>query len=588
MSGRIDVPSPAERRADLERTFAPWQPRTFDQQFDRAVERFADRPYVISGDRQLTYAQVQAQAHVYADGLVQLGVRPGDHVAILMANFPEYTPLKLAIARAGAVAVPLNYLYRTQELGYVLRQSESRFLITMSSFRDLDYLAMLDQLSPGWERRRGGTGLGTVERVITFSPSGERRDDVMTVEDLDQVGRQSAGVCRGGHRRPTDPSDIMYTSGTTGSPKGVLLTHDGTQRTAYGSTHCRAIGDGNRVVFALPCYHMFAYEQAVQASMFVGGTILPQPKFDPVEYFTAIEAHGVTDLLAVPTMSVALVQHPRRQDFDLGSLRMMLSAAAVAPMWLWDRIRDDLGVTELTTAYGMTEVSGASVMTVPEDPLEVTANTVGRPKPSGAAGIADLGGALDEIRLVDSATGDEVAQGEIGEIITRGPTVMVGYWNQPEETSAVLRDGWMHSGDLGRVLEDGSLVITGRSKDVIKSGGELVMPREVEDFLTGQPGVSQAHVVGIPDDRWGEVCCAFVSEEDGATIDVEALSAACRANLARFKVPRKIFVVPAEAVPQTSSGKIQKFKLVPLAQELSGDESRPDIIQLTSHQGDPS
>lgn len=585
MSTESEVQPPAERRAALDRVFAPWQPRTFDEQFDLAVAAYADRPYVISGADSFTYADVQTRAHRYADGLTELGVRPGDHVALLMANYPEYTPLKLAIARVGAVAVPLNYLYKTQELGYVLQQSESRLLITMSTFRDMDYLAMLDELAPGWHRQVGPTGLGKLERVITFSPTGAGRDGVLDVAGLEEIGRASAGLARGGLRRPTDPSDIMYTSGTTGLPKGVLLTHDGTQRSAYGSAYCRALGDGNRVVFALPCYHMFAYEQAIQASIFVGGTILPQPKFEPVDYFTAIQDHRVTDVLAVPTMSVALVEHPRRTEFDLSSLRMMLSAAAVAPMWLWNRIRTDLGVTELTTAYGMTEVSGASCMTRPEDPLEVTASTVGRPKPSGAAGIDAAGGALGEIVLVDP-NGDPVPRGEVGEIITRGPTVMLGYWNRPEETGAAIQDGWLYSGDLGRFLEDGSLTITGRSKDVIKSGGELVMPKEIEDFLTGLPGVSQAHVIGIPDERWGEVCCAFVCEEAGASVDPEVVIEACRANLARFKVPRKVFVVPPEGIPQTASGKVQKFKLVPLAQALDGDESRPDIVQLTSHQGE--
>ncbi|GAB3350340.1 class I adenylate-forming enzyme family protein [Amycolatopsis echigonensis] len=564
-----DRPSIAERRADLEREFAPWRSRTLDEHFDYTASRFGTRPYVIAGEQVFTYEDVRRRAYRFAEGLAALGVRPGDHVGLLLANYPEYAPLKLAIARVGAVAVPLNYLYRTQELGFVLRQSCCRVLITMTSYRDQDYLAMLDELAPGWERT-GRCGLGDLERVLTLDPEGrgEGREGVVDVPELERIGAASPGTARTGTRGPLEMSDIMYTSGTTGEPKGVQLSHDALLRQVYGSAYCRALPDGNRVVFALPCYHMFAYEQGVQAATFVGGTILPQPRFDAGEYLRAIEQHGVNDVLAVPTMSVALVEHPARAGTDLSSLDRMLSAAAVAPTWLWHRIRDELGVAELTTAYGMTEVGGATVMTQPDDPLEVTASTVGRPKPSGAASTA--GGPIAEYRILDPVSGEPVADGEAGELVSRGPTTMLGYWRRPDATAAALRDGWLYSGDLGRFLDDGSLVITGRSKDVFKSGGELVMPKEVEDFLSGQPGVSQAFVVGIPDDRWGEAGCAFVVPEPGAAPVPDELIEACRANLARFKVPRHVFVLGSDEVPQTPTGKVQKFKLVPMARDLLG------------------
>ncbi|GEM31259.1 AMP-binding protein [Nocardia neocaledoniensis NBRC 108232] len=577
--------SPAQRRAALEAEFAPWVPRTLDQQFDHTVERFPDRPYVIAGDLVLTYREVQRWARRLADGLAAIGVRPGDHVGLIMANFPEYTPLKMAIARVGGVAVPLNYLYRTDELGYVLAQSNCRVLITMTGFRDMDYLAMLDELAPGWDRT-GVPVIGELSRVVMFDPAGAGtgRDGVLDLSDVERIGEEHTGLAPGGLRDPGDPSDILYTSGTTGSPKGVLLTHDALQRTSYGSAYCRALPDGNRVVFALPCYHLFAYEHAIQASLFVGGAILPQPKFEPLEYFAAIEKHRVTDLLGVPTMSVALVQHPERDRFDLSSLQRMLSGSAVAPSWLWERIEEALGVTELTTAYGMTEI-GASVMTQPEDPVSVLTRTVGRPKPSGAAGIPEFGGVLAQYRVLDPATGDEVPAGQEGELVSRGPSTMLGYWNRPEDTDAVLRAGWLHSGDVGRFLPDGSLVITGRAKDLYKSGGELVMPKEVEDLLTRQPGVSQAYVVGVPDELWGESGCAFVIPDPGATPDPEELIAACRAGLARFKVPRHVFITGAQDIPQTSTGKVQKFRLVPIAQRLIGPEqARTTVAELSFHE----
>lgn len=402
MSDVGERPSVAERRADLEREFGPWRPTTTDENFERAVARFGERPYIIADDRTFTYADILAWSYRLADGLAALGVQPGDHVAVVMANYPEYAPLKLAISRVGAVAVPLNYLYRTRELGFVLKQSCSRLLVTMTSYRDMDYLAMLDELAPGWEAE-GPTSLGHLERVITFAPDGmqEGRDGVLDLAGLERLGAASPGAATGGRRRPDDVSDIMYTSGTTGQPKGVQLTHDALLRQFYGSAYYRALDDGNRVVYALPCYHMFGYEHGVCTTTFVGGAMLPQPRFDPLEYLRAIERHRVNDVLAVPTMSVALVEHPELRAFDLSSLRRMLSAAAVAPTWLWQRIRDDLGVAELTTAYGMTELGGATVMTSPEDPLEVHATTVGRPKPAGASGLPD--GRIAEYRLLDPA-----------------------------------------------------------------------------------------------------------------------------------------------------------------------------------------
>ena len=578
-----DVRPIAERRADLEREFAPWRPCTTDENFERAAARFGSRPYVIAGDLTWTYDDVLERTRRLADGLAALGVRPGDHVALLMANYPDYAPVKLAISRVGAVAVPLNYLYRTSELGFVLRQSCSRVLITMTSYRDMDYLSMLDELAAGWESE-GPTSLGDLERVITFDPlgAGEGREGVVDVPELERIGTRSPGAAPGGQRSPDDMSDIMYTSGTTGEPKGVQLTHDALLRQFYGSAYWRALPDGNRVVFALPCYHMFGYEHGVCATTFVGGAMLPQPRFDAGEYLQAIERDRVTDVLGVPTMSVALVQHPDRERTDLSSLTRMLSGAAIAPTWLWERIRDDLGVSELVTAYGMTEVGGATVMTAPDDPLEVPITTVGKPKPSGVAGLADREGRIAEYRVLDPLTGEDVPDGESGELVSRGPTTMLGYWNRPEATAEVLRDGWMHSGDLGRFGPDGSLVVTGRSKDLFKSGGELVMPKEVEDLLTAQPGISQAYVVGVPDDRWGEAGAAFVVTEPGGAVDAEALLAVCRENLARFKVPHHVFVVGEDEIPLTPSGKVRKFELVPRAQELLGPDGAAAVRTLTS------
>jgi fatty-acyl-CoA synthase len=368
--------------------------------------------------------------------------------------------------------------------------------------------------------------------------------------------------------RPDGLGDILYTSGTTGSPKGVMVTHDMVQRTAFASALTRAFEDGRRILFSLPCYHMFGYVEGLLAALFVGGAIIPQTAFSPVGYLRGVERHRATEILCVPTMTVALLEHPDRAAYDLSSLFALLSGAAPAPMWLWERARSDLGVTEITTGYGMTEAGGAMTLTLPEDPVERLTSTVGRIKLAGPAGLSD--GALAEYRTVDPISGDDLPAGVEGELASRGPTSMLGYWRKPEETAKALHGGWLRSGDLGRVLEGGYLQITGRSKELYKSGGELVAPKEIEELLSGHPGVSQVYVVGAPDERWGEVGCAFVVRDPASEVEAEALIALCRARLARFKVPRHVFFVDAADLPLTPTGKVQKFHLARRAGDLLG------------------
>jgi fatty-acyl-CoA synthase len=560
-----------ERRAALTARFPVWRPMTLHERLDAVASEWGDRPLVLTDDVTLSYADVAATSVRLADGLATLGVEPGDHVGMLMANHPEFITLKFAISRAGAVAVPLNYLYRRDELRYVLEQSGCRLLVTMTRYGDLDHLAMLDAISPGWERG-GGDVLPALRGVVLLSTDGRTRDGVPTVPELEELGARCAGAAAAREASPGSLSDILYTSGTTGSPKGVMVTHDAVQRTAYGSALTRAFEDGRRILFSLPCYHMFGYVEGLLAAMFVAGATIPLTTFSPFGYLGGVERHRASEILCVPTMTVALLEHPERTEFDLSSLFALLSGAAPAPMWLWERAAAELGVSEITTGYGMTEAGGAMTLTRPEDPRELLISTVGRVKLAGPAGLP--GGALAEYRTVDPLTGAALPAGAEGELVSRGPTTMLGYWNKPEETALALRDGWLHSGDLGRVLEDGSLQITGRTKELYKSGGELVAPKEVEELLTAHPGVSQAYVVGAPDERWGEVGCAFVVRDPAATVDAAELVELCRERLARFKVPRHVYFLEAGELPLTPTGKVQKFELVRRARELLGEVPR--------------
>lgn len=554
-----------QRRDRLRERYAEWTPRTLGSWLAHCARSYGDAPLVITDERTWSYVEIDRWATRIADGLASLGVRQGDHVGILMANYPEFIPAKFAAARAGAVAIPFNYLYRRDELAYVLAQSECSVLLTMTGFGGLDYLDMLDDIAPGWEA--GATeSLPMLRHVVQLSTDGRERDGVRTVDQLAALGDEHKGATTDVTVRPDDVGDMLYTSGTTGSPKGVLVTHDAVQRTAYASALTRAFEDGRRILFSLPCYHMFGYVEGLLAAMVVGGAIIPQTEFDPVRYFDGIQRHRATDILCVPTMSVALLEHPDRTSYDLSSLHAILSGAAPAPVWLWERVRDELGVDEIVTGYGMTECGGAMTLTLPEDELALTSNTVGRPKLAGAAGVPDAD-ALTVYKTVDPECGADLPPHTEGELASRGPTNMLGFWRKPEETAAALIDSWVRSGDLGRVREDGYLELTGRSKELYKSGGELVMPKEIEDLLSAHPGVSQIFAIGVPDERWGEAGCVCVVRAPEHDVTAEEILTVCKDKLARFKVPKHVVFLSADELPTTPTGKVQKFRLVELAQQ---------------------
>jgi fatty-acyl-CoA synthase len=558
------------RRAQLRERFAEWVPRTLHGWLDACAREYGDRPFVITDERTISYAETAEWSQRLADGLVALGVRPGDRVGMVMANYLEFVPLKFAISRAGAVAIPFNYLYRQDELGYVLAQSQCNLLITMTGFMGLDYLGMLDEIAPGWDK--GGelelAPLPELRRVVLLSTDGRSRDGVDDVAALAGRGDANRGAADGGGVRPGDVGDILYTSGTTGSPKGVMVTHDAVQRTGYGSALTRAYEDGRRVLFSLPCYHMFGYVEGLMSVMFVGGAIIPQTTFSPVGYLRGVQQHGATDILCVPTMAVAIIEHPDLKQYDLSTLNAILCGSAPAPVWIWEKFRDDLGISEIVTGYGMTECGGAMTLTLPEDRLELSSSTVGRVKLAGAAGLPEYDGDLCHYLTVDPLTGAPLADGAQGELASYGPTTMTGYWGKPEETAAVLStEGLLRSGDLGLVGPDGYLRVTGRSKELYKSGGELVMPREIEELLSAHDDIAQVFAIGLTDERWGEIGCAVVVRRAGAAITEDNVIALCKAKLARFKVPKQVIFLEQDELPKTPTGKVQKYRLVPVAEQ---------------------
>ncbi len=558
--------SVGERQARLEARFPAWTPRTLDGMLRAATEAYPARPFVITDRRTWTYADMLAWTDRIAGGLRRLGVRPGDHVAIILANQPEFIALKFAIARVGAVAVPINVQNRRDEIAYLLHQSDAALLVTMDRFRDVDYLAALDELAPGWERAGGGDAFPRLRDVVVLPTSDvPLRTGVIPFMALEGEAIDS-GVATAD---PASPCDIIYTSGTTGAPKGVLLSHDMLLRAAYGSAFARAFEDGRRILFSLPMYHVYGYVEGLLSVLFVGGAIIPQIRFDPVATLRAIETHRATDILLVPTMTLAVIDAAEQAAFDLSSLRHVLSSGGRAPERIWQAIRDVLGVDEITTGYGMTEATASTTVTRPDDPDERLLTTNGRQRDVGVAGDRAIGGRLVAYRVIDPADGADVPAGMVGELVAKGPGITAGYYNKPEATAAAFTtDGWLLTGDLGRIDADGYISLVGRSKESYRCGGEQVLPTEIEDLLTSHPEVLQAHVVPVADARMGEVGVAFVVTRPGAQVTVADLIALVAGRLARFKVPKHVALVAEAEIPTTASGRARKFLLAERAARL--------------------
>lgn len=549
----------AQRQAAVAAPFTPWTPFTLHGAFDHAASRYPDRPFLITEARTWTYAEMGDWTRGVAAGLRGRGVSPGDKVAVIMANYPEFAALKYAISRVGATAVPINILNRRDELHYLLAQSDSVLLVTMDRFRDIDYLAILDEIAPGWTTQGGGAALPSLRGVVVFPTDG--RDVPSGVDAFDTLGDASDQ----GDWPLVDPGqvcDIIYTSGTTGQPKGVMLTHDMVTRAAFGSAYARAFEDGRRILFSLPMYHVFGYSEGLLAVSWVGGSIVPQVRFDAVATLEGIARHKATDVLLIPTMSLAVLEAAPQVGADLSSLRYALASGGRAPERIWKAIYEVLGVEVITTGYGMTETTASTTGTRPEDPLERIMNTNGRMRQVGPAADPDLDGRLVLYRVIDPESGQELPRGELGELVARGLGVTAGYYKKPEATAAAFdAEGWLKTGDLGRIDDDDYIQLIGRSKESYRCGGELVLPTEIEDLLTTHPDVLQAHIVPIPDERMGEVGVAFVVGRDGAVIDPEDLRTLVAGRLARFKVPKHVFLVEAATIPTTASGRARKFLL---------------------------
>jgi fatty-acyl-CoA synthase len=555
------VASPTARRAELERRFPVWTKRTLAEALDSAAAMFGDRPLMINEQGMFTYKEMQAWSRRLASGLIAWGVKPGEHVAMIMANYAEFAALKFAIARVGAVCVPINFHLRGAELAYVLDQSDSVLAIAMHRFRGHDYLADL---------RNMAASLPALREVFILPTDGSAPEGAPALDALAALGDANSDAELARRETAADPdaqSDILYTSGTTGQSKGVMLSHDMVLRAAFASVYHRAFEDGRRIAHALPMYHVFGYVECLIAVSFVGGAVISHLVFDAESFVDSVEAHGATDIIALPNMTLKLLELIRTRGFDAPALLAVFNSGGINPPGIWAEIRALLRPIELVTAYGMTETTASTTCTLPEGDDARLLDSNGRFKLASVAGTSSANGFTAIYKAIDHETGADLPPGKIGELVVRGPIVTPGYYKKPVESAAAFTpDGWLHTGDLGRVTVDGYVTLTGRIKESYRCGGEMVMPREIEALVEAHPQVAQALAIGVPDMRMGEVgCLCIVATDADDCPSPDQLIALCAEKLARFKVPRHVLFFMAEEIPMTATGRPQKVKLAAVA-----------------------
>jgi fatty-acyl-CoA synthase len=493
----------------------------------------------VTAGRRWTYRELDVEVNVVARGLMALGVQQGDRVGIWAPNRAEWVIAQYATAKIGAILVTINPAYRTHELAYVLRQSGVRTLLAATVFKTADYVAMVAEV-------RDDDDLRASVRDVIF----------LGTEDWDQLRNSAARVSfdelrtRMAGLRNTDPINIQYTSGTTGFPKGATLSHRNILNNGFFVTELINLRPGERLCLPVPFYHCFGMVMGNLGCTTHGATIvIPAPGFDPGATLDVIERERCAGVYGVPTMFIAMLGHPDFADKDLSSLRTGIMAGAVCPVEVMKRCIADMHMAEVAIAYGMTETSPVSCQTLISDELERRTTTIGRAHPHV------------EIKIVDPETGEVLPRGEVGEFCTRGYSVMLGYWDDDEKTREVIdSDGWMHTGDLAVMREDGYCNVVGRIKDMIIRGGENVYPREIEEFLYTHPDIEDAQVIGVPDAKYGEEICAWVRMRAGCPpLDADAIRDFAADKLARFKIPRYVHVV--EEFPMTVTGKVRKVQM---------------------------
>ncbi|MCH8801024.1 MAG: AMP-binding protein [Chloroflexi bacterium] len=544
---------------------------TIGDLLDSQTERFGDREalvHVETGTR-YTYREFKDECGRVARGLMALGIEKGQHVGIWATNYSEWVVAQFATAKIGAVLVTVNPAYRTHELEYVLKQSEADALILIGQFRTSDYVGMANEVIPELKDSAPGelrcSNLPRLRNVIFIPPpSGHQAKVPDGMWSWEDVRRKSGEVNeadlaqRQGSCGPDDTINIQYTSGTTGNPKGAMLTHYNLVANGYYSGEGMKFTEEDRLCIPVPFYHCFGCVLGNLACVSHGSTmVIPSEYFEPLKTLEAVQQEKCTALHGVPTMFIAQLGQDRFDEFDLSSLRTGMMAGSPCPIEVMRQVVDQMGAKEITIAYGQTEASPVITLTRTEDTLERRVSTVGTALPNV------------EIKLVDPETGEATPVGEQGELLTRSFMVMKGYYNLPEASAAAIdKDGWLHTGDLATVDDDGYYRITGRLKDMIIRGGENVYPREIEEFLYTYPKIADVQVIGVPDERFVEEVMAWVMLKPGETADEDEIRDFCKGKIAHYKIPR--YIKMTTEFPMTVTGKVQKFRMREMAIEELG------------------
>lgn len=541
---------------------SPLKELTLGQILDQTVEKFPDNDAIVYVDRdfRLSYRQFSRTVDELAKGLMALGVQKGEKVAVWATNIPYWVTLQFATAKIGAVLLTVNTNYKSAELEYLLKQSESENLFLIDGYQDTDYVNTVYDLIPE---------LKTVERGRLASPAfphlkrvcflgQEKHRGMYSIPEINALGVMTSDEEYSARQRSLDPHDVVnmqYTSGTTGFPKGVMLSHYNIGNNGFFIGENQKFSEKDRVCLPVPLFHCFGCVLGVLAAVNHGTCMVILEGFDPLLIMASVEQEKCTALYGVPTMFIAILDHPMFSKFDFSTLRTGIMAGSNCPVHVMEQVVARMNMKDITICYGLTEASPVMTYTRIDDDFRLRVETVGRALPH------------IDVKVIDPETGRTLPAGSQGEVCCHGYNVMKGYYNNPDATGETISDdGWLHSGDLGIMDEEGNLSITGRYKDMIIRGGENIYPREIEEFLYRMEEIRDVQVAAVPSEKYGEEVGAFIIRREGATIDESDVKDFCRGKIARYKIPRYVHFI--DHYPMTASGKIQKYRLTELSEQI--------------------
>lgn len=532
---------------------------------DETVAKYPDNEVLVYVDRdfRLTYRSFAALVDEVAMGLMALGVKKGEKVAIWATNIPFWVTLQFATAKIGAVLLTVNTNYKQAELEYLLQQSESENLFLIDGFQDTDYVNTVYELVPELKTQQRGSLVSEkfphLKRVCFLGQEKHRgMYSIPEIRALNTMVSRGDYMARQTSLDPHDVVNMQYTSGTTGFPKGVMLTHYNIGNNGFWIGENQNFSEKDRLCLPVPLFHCFGCVLGVLAAVTHGTSMVILEGFDPLLIMASVEQERCTALYGVPTMFIAVLEHPLFEKFDFSTLRTGIMAGSNCPVQVMEQVIERMNMSEITICYGLTEGSPVMTYTRINDDIRKRVETVGQALPH------------IEVKIVDTDTGEDLPPGTQGEVCCRGYNVMKGYYNNPDATaSAVDDDGWLHSGDLGIMDEEGFLSITGRYKDMIIRGGENIYPREIEEFLYRMDGIQDIQVAAVPSEKYGEEVGAFIILKQDANIEESDVKDFCRGKISRYKIPR--YVTFVESYPMTASGKIQKFKLTEMSEKIWTD-----------------